>query len=68
MVQINVKRLPVDNLVLFSEIAEPSEHRVRYLAKIFLLDLSCLFYHEVQAASVHVLHADVDLTVTVEYP
>ena len=64
------KYIPVDNLVLLSEIAEPPEHRVRDLAKIFLLDLSRLLDHEVQAAAVHVLHADVDLTVTgrIEYP
>ena len=56
--------------MLLSEIAEPPEHRVRDLAKIFLLDLPRLLDHEVQAAAVHVLHADVDLTVTgrVEYP
>ena len=50
--------------MLFSEVAEPPEHRVGDLAEILLLDLARLLDHQVQASAVHVLHADVDLAIT----
>ena len=53
----------VDDLVLFPEVAESAQHRVRDLARVLLRDLARLLQHQVEGAAVHVLHADVDLAV-----
>ena len=54
----------VDDLVLLAEVAEAAEDGVGDLARVLLRDLARLLEDQVQGAAVHVLHADVDLTVT----
>ena len=55
----------MNNLVLLPQVAQTPEHRVCDFAEILLLDLPCLLDHKVQTATVHKLHADMDLPVAV---
>ena len=54
----------MDNLMFFTKVAESSQNGVGDLSQVFLPYFACFLYDQIQAATVHVLHADVNFSVT----
>ena len=63
---VEPKSSPVDDLMFFSQVAQAPQHCVSDLSKVFLCDLSSFLYDQIEATTVHVLHANVDFSVTVD--
>ena len=51
--------------MFFTKVAQSSQNGVGYLSQVFLSDFPGFLYDQIQTAAVHVLHADVDFSVTV---
>ena len=51
--------------MFFTKVAEASQNGVGYLSQVFLRYFPGFLYDQIQAATVHVLHADVYFSVTV---
>ena len=55
---------PVYDLMFFSQVAQSPQHCVRDLPQVFLPDFPGFLNDQVETATIHVLHANVDFSVT----